>query len=71
MRGMCLAYLAAFVVSSLLIVCTSSCPRVDAYATPYVIGKREAAVSGFGTMPLTIRPRMTDTTGSDALMTGG
>ena len=56
-------------VSSLLIVFTSSCPRVEAYATPYVIGKRLAAVNGFGTMPLTIRPRITETTGSDALIT--
>ena len=65
------AYLAAFVVSSLLMVCTSSCPSVDAYATPYVIGRREAAVRGLGTIPLTIRPRMTETTGSEALITGG
>ena len=50
-------------------VFTSSCPRVEAYATPYVIGRRLAAVKGFGTMPFTIRPRITDTTGSDALMT--
>lgn len=61
--------MAALVVSSLLIVFTSSCPRVEAYATPYVIGRRLTAVSGFGTMPLTIRPRITDTTGSDALIT--
>jgi hypothetical protein len=33
------------------------------------MGKRLTAVSGFGTMPLTIRPRITDTTGSDALIT--
>ena len=50
-------------------VLASSCPRVEAYATPYVMGRRLAAVSGFGTIPLTISPRITDTTGSDALMT--
>lgn len=50
-------------------VFTSSWPRVEAYATPYVMGRRLAAVKGLGTMPFTIRPRITDTTGSDALMT--
>ena len=69
-RAYLCAYFAALVVSSLLIVCTSSCPRVDAYATPYVIGRREAAVRGLGTIPLTIRPRITETTGSEALITG-
>ena len=56
-------------MSSLLIVFTSSCPRVEAYATPYVMGRRLAAVKGLGTMPFTIRPRITDTTGSEALIT--
>jgi hypothetical protein len=51
-------------------VFTSSCPRVEAYATPYVMGRRLAAVKGLGTIPFTMRPRITETTGSDALMTG-
>lgn len=63
------AHLAAMVPNSLLIVDTLSCPRVEAYATPYVIGRRLNAVSGLGTAPLIRRPRITDTTGSDALIT--
>ena len=63
------SYFAAIVPNSRLIVTTSSWPSVEAYATPYVMGRSERAVRGLGTAPLITRPRITDTTGSDALIT--
>ena len=57
------------VPSSLLIVATFSFPNVEAYATPYVIGNKDMAVRGLGTAPLIINPRITETTGSEALIT--
>lgn len=61
--------MAAVVVSSLDIVDTSKLPKVEAYATPYVIGNKLIAVNGFGITPFINRPRITETTGSLALIT--
>lgn len=46
-------YWAATVVNSLLIDAILRFPRVDAKATPYVIGSNDKAVSNFGMAPTT------------------
>ena len=64
-----MAIFAVKVVNSALIVATFKLPNVDAYATPYVIGNKLRAVKGLGTTPLISKPKITDTTGSEALIT--
>jgi len=64
-----MAIIAVIVVSSVAIVFTLRFPNVLAYATPYVMGSNVITVRGLGMVPVTTRPRMTDTTGSLALIT--